>query len=118
MSLLIAAMILAEPAPAAFPERMPGLIEACLAGAVEAGQVSDTDDSHKYMCTGEAAERLWAFLEKARVEAYEQDVGEEGRWLSRDFPLGGCFKRTHLANGSRTKSGLSCSVWIPRIVAR
>lgn len=114
MLLLIASMLLAEPAPAAFPERTPGLIAACLANAVETGQVSDTDDSHKYMCTGEAAERLWTFLEKAKVEAYEQDVGEEGIWLSRDFPLGGCFKRTRLADGSRAKEGLSCSVWIPR----
>lgn len=114
MSLLIAAMILAEPASAAFPERTPGLIEACLADAVETGQVSDTEDSHKYMCTGVAAERLWTFLEKAKVKAYEQDVGEDGVWLSRDFPLGGCFKRTRLADGSRTKTGLSCSVWIPR----
>ena len=114
MLVLIASLFLAEPSPAAFPERMPGLIESCLANAVETGQVSDTDDSHKYMCTGEAAERLWTFLEKANVEAYEQDVGDEGIWLSRDFPLGGCFKRTRLADGTRTKEGLSCSVWIPR----
>ena len=114
MSLLIASLFLAEPTPAAFPERTPGLIEACLANAVEEGQVSDTDDSHKYMCTGEAAERFWAFLEKAKVESYEQDVGEEGHWLSRDFPLGGCFKRIRMADGSRATAGLSCTVWIPR----
>jgi hypothetical protein len=114
MLLLIASMALAEPTPAAFPERMPGLIEACLLNAIEIGEVGDTDDSHKYMCTGEAAERLWAFLAKAKVNSYEQDVGEEGRWLSLDFPLGGCFKRIRLADGSRTETGLSCSIWIPR----
>jgi len=114
MLLLIASMILAEPAPAAFPERTPGLIEACLANAVETGEVSDTDDSHKYMCSGEAAERLWAFLEKNGIKPWEQDVGADGVWLSRGFPLGGCFKRLRLADGSRTKTGLSCSIWIPR----
>ena len=114
MLLLIVSMVLADPAPAAFPERTPGLIEACLANAVETGEVSETDDSHKYMCTGEAAERFWTFLEEVKVEAYEQDVGEDGVWLSRDFPLGGCFKRLRLADGTRTKTGLSCSVWIPR----
>lgn len=117
MLLLIASMVLAGPAPA-FPERTPGLIEACLSNAIEIGEVSDTDDSHKYMCTGEAAERFWTFLEKAKIGASEQDVGEEGVWLSRYFPLGGCFKRVRLADGSRTKTGLSCSVWIPRPVAK
>ena len=55
MLLLIASMALANPAPAAFPERTPALIEACLENAVETGEVSDTDGSHKYMCTGAAA---------------------------------------------------------------
>jgi hypothetical protein len=114
MLLLIASMVLADPTPAAFPERTPKLIEACLENAVEDGEVSDTDDSHKYICTGEAAERFWTFLEKAKVRVYEQDTGEDGVWLSRDFPLGGCFKRTRLADGARTTTGLSCSVWIPR----
>jgi len=114
MLLLIASMALADPAPAAFPERTPGLIEACLADALETGQVSDTDDSHKYICGGDAAERFWAFLEKAKIEPWEQDVGEDGYWLSRGFPLGGCFKRTRMADGSPAKSGLSCTVWIPR----
>lgn len=114
MLLLIASMALADPRLAAFPERTPGLIEACLANALETGQVSDTDDSHKYMCSGDAAQRFWAFLRKAKVKSYEQDAGEDGHWLTRDFPLGGCFKRTRLADGSPTKTGLSCSVWIPR----
>jgi hypothetical protein len=114
MLVLIASMALADPGPAAFPERTPALIEACLVNAIETGEVSDTDDSHKYMCTGEAAERLWTFLEKAKVRPWEQDTGKDGIWLSRSFPLGGCFKRLHLADGTRTTTGLSCSVWIPR----
>ena len=115
MLLLIASMVLADSAPAAFPERVPGLIEACLANAVEEGQVSDTDDSHKYICMGEAARRFWTFLEQANVEAYEQDTGEEGHWLGREFPLGACFKRVRMADGSPATAGLSCTVWIPRL---
>ena len=114
MLLLIASLALAEPALTAFPERTPGLIEACLANAVEIGQVSETDDSHKYICAGDAAERFWAFLEEAKVESVEQDVSEEGRWLSRYFPLGGCFKRIRMPDGSAATKGLSCSIWIPR----
>jgi hypothetical protein len=114
MFLLIAAMVLTEPTPGAFPERSPGLIEACLAEAVAAGLVSDTDDSHKYMCAGEAADRLWNFLEQADIAAYVQDAGEDGHWLSRDFPLGGCFKRTRMPDGTPSTTGLSCSIWIPR----
>lgn len=114
MSLLIASLFLAGPSPGAFPERTPGLIEACLTNAIEAGHVSETEDSHKYMCMGESAERFWAFLEKAKIRPYEQDAGEEGHWLSRDFPLGGCFKRVRMADGSRLVPSLSCSIWIPR----
>ena len=113
MLFLIASMVLAGLAPAPFPERTPGLIEACLANAVEEGEVSDTEDSHKYICSGEAAQRLWTFLEKAKVKTYEQDV-DEGRWLGREFPLGGCFKRTRMPDGSPATTGLSCTVWIPR----
>lgn len=115
MMLLIVSLALAEPAPASFPERMPALIEACLLNAVESGATSDTDDSHKYICSGGSAERLWAFLEEAKTESWEQDV-PEGRWLSREFPLGGCFKRTRMPDGSPATSGLSCTVWIPRPV--
>jgi len=114
MLLLIASMALAPSAPRGFPERTPGLIETCLADAVETGEVSETDDSHKYMCAGEAAERFWAFLAEANVPSWVQDVGEEGHWLSRSFPLGGCFKRIRMADGSPATTGLSCSVWIPR----
>ena len=114
MLLLIAWMTLADPAPAAFPERTPGLIEACLANAVETGQVDDTEDSHKYICAGDAAERLWSFLEQAKIEPFEQDTGAEGRWLGREFPLGGCFKRSRMADGTPATTGLSCTIWIPR----
>ena len=113
MLLLTALISLAEAGPAAFPERVPGMIEACLLEAVETGEVSDTDDSHKYLCSGEAAEQLWSFLENARLESHEQDV-PEGRWLGRDFPLGGCFKRVRMPDGSTATTGLSCSIWIPR----
>ena len=114
MMLLIASMFLANPAPGDFPERSPGLIEACLTNAIETGEISEKEDSHKYICTGEAAERFWAFLEEAKIKPYEQDAGEEGHWLSREFPLGGCFKRIGMADGSRLEPSISCSVWIPR----
>jgi hypothetical protein len=114
MLLLIAAMLLADPAPAAFPERSPHLIEACIADALKEGRVSDTEDSHKYICADEAAERFWAYLEEAGIEAIEQDAGAEDYWLTRDFPLGACFKRTRMADGSPLEAGLSCTVWIPR----
>jgi hypothetical protein len=115
MILLIASMALAEPQAAPFPERAPGLIQACLEKAVEMREVSITEASHKYICSGEAAEQFWAFLEEAKIESYEQDAGSSGHWLSREFPLGGCFKRTRLADGTRTTTGLSCTVWIPRV---
>ncbi|QAY77248.1 hypothetical protein [Sphingosinicella sp. BN140058] len=117
MFLLIAWMTLAEPAAAPFPERTPALIEDCLANALETDGVSETDDSHKYLCVGEPAERFWSFLERAGIEPWEQDAGDEGVWLSRDFPLGACFKRTRMADGTGAKDGLSCSIWIPRRVA-
>ena len=117
MLLLIASLAFAAPAPAAFPERTPGMIEACLADARQSGPVSDTEDSHKYICAGEVAQRLWSFLEKAKIKPYEQDVGEDGHWLGREFPLGACFKRIRLADGSATKTGLSCTIWIPRPVS-
>jgi len=111
---LIASMVLATPGPVAFPERVPELIEACLADAVASGEVSDTPDSHKYICGGDPAQRFWAFLEQANLSTREVDAGEEGHWLGRDFPLGACFKRTRMADGSPATAGLSCSIWIPR----
>jgi hypothetical protein len=114
MLLMIASMVLADPEPAPFPERVPGLIQACLANAIEIGEVSETDDSHKYMCGGDAAQRFWVFLERANVRAFEQDAGEDGFWLTRLFPLGGCFKQIRRADGTPAAGGLSCSIWIPR----
>lgn len=115
MLLLIASMALAEPQAASFPERTPGLIEACLAYAVEVRDVDVTEDSHKYICAGQSAEQLWAFLEDAKIESYEQDADTEGHWLTREFPLGACFKRTRLADGTPATTGLSCTIWIPRV---
>lgn len=113
--MLLIAMALADPGAAPFPERTPELIEACLITAVEAGDVDATEDSHKYICSGEPAEQLWTFLEDAKIEPFEQDVGAEGVWLSRGFPLGGCFKRLRLADGTPATTGLSCTIWIPRV---
>jgi len=113
MLILAAALLLADRDRAIFPEQLPGLMEACLETAVAAGDVTDTEDSHKYICAGDTAARLWEFLERAKVSSYEQDV-PEGRWLSRDFPLGGCFKRIRLPNGEPATDGLSCTIWVPR----
>lgn len=99
-----------------YPEQTPQFIEACLHDAVENDFVEVTGDSHKYMCTGPAAEHFWQFLEDAKIDPYEQNAGDDGFWLSRDFPLGGCFKRTRLPDGTPATSGLSCSIWIPRVV--
>lgn len=116
MLLPVIAMLAANPSTPDFPEEVPGLIEACLASAVASGFVTDTDDSHKYMCNGDAAARLWAFLERAKIRSYEQDTPEEGRWLTREFPLGACFKQIRRPDGTAGGSGLSCSIWVPRPV--
>jgi hypothetical protein len=113
MLILAAALILADGAATAFPERVPALMEACLTAAVAAGDVTDTAESYKYICAGETAAGLWKFLEHAKVRPYEQDT-PEGRWLSREFPLGGCFKRVPLPDGAPASGGLSCTIWIPR----
>lgn len=112
-----AAFLFADRDTPAFPERMPGMIEACMTAAVAAEDVSDTDDSHKYICADNTAAQLWTFLERAKVPSYEQDT-PEGRWLSREFPLGGCFKRLRMPDGTPARDGLSCTIWVPRIVAR
>ena len=114
--LAILASLLLVPAEAdkPFPEGSPALIEACLRNAADAEEVSETDDGTKFLCVGEPAEHLWAFLEKAKIASWEQDTGKDGIWLSRSFPLGGCFKRFRNADGSVATSGLSCSIWIPR----
>lgn len=111
------ALLVAEPATPEFPEQVPGLMEACLADAILKDNVTETDDSHKYICSGDTAARFWNFLELAKVHASEQDTAEEGRWLSRYFPLGGCFKQIRLSNGKAGGGGLSCTIWVPRPVA-
>ena len=115
MFFLIASAALAGSDAGSFPERTPGMIEECLENAVEHRLVSTTKDSHKYICGGPSAEQLWTYLEDAKIESYEQDVGKEGYWLSRDFPLGACFKRSRLADGTPATAGLSCTIWIPRV---
>lgn len=116
--LLIAALVFAEPTASEFPERTPQLIEECILDAVAKTQVEDTVESHKYVCSGRPAEQFWTFLEKAKIASYEQDAGPDGHWLSRDFPLGGCFKRLRTADGTPTTTGLSCSIWIPRVATQ
>lgn len=111
--LLMLLLASADPVQA-FPEQVPGLMEACLGAAVAAKDVSDTEDRHKYICGGDPAQSLWNWLERAGLRSYEQDVGAEGRWLTREFPLGACFKRTRTADGAVATSGLSCTIWIPR----
>ena len=114
MLILVAALILADRAAPAFPEQVPALMEACLTAAVAAGDVTNTKDSYKYICAGDEAAGLWKFLEKAKIRPYEQDT-PEGRWLSREFPLGGCFKRVQLPDGAPASDGLSCTIWVPRV---
>jgi hypothetical protein len=93
-------------------------MEACLVNAIETDGVELAENSHKHICIGQSAERLWAFLENAKVQSYEQDVGAEGHWLSREFPMGGCFKRSRKADGSSATTGLSCTIWTPRVRGR
>jgi hypothetical protein len=107
-------MLIADPGAPDFPEQVPGLMEACLANAVATDSVTETDDSHKYICAGDTAARLWAFLERAKVRSYEQDTPDEGRWLGRDFPLGACFKQIRRPDGTAGGDGLSCTLWVPR----
>lgn len=108
--LLFAAAATAEPP---FPERVPGMMERCIHAAIESGDAGEEEQAHKYMCTGAPAETLWAWLEEARLPSWEQDTPTEGRWLSRTFPLGSCFKRLSDREGRPADTGLSCSIWIP-----
>lgn len=115
MLILAIALLAADQDATAFPEQIPALMEACLTDAVASGEVTDTEDSHKYICADDAAARLWAFLERAKIHSYEQET-PEGRWLSREFPLGGCFKRVRFPDGKPANSGLSCTIWVPRVI--
>lgn len=112
--MLLIAMLAAAADPVGFPERSPALIAACLADAAGHGAVSDDKNDAKYICSGTAARALWTFLEQAGVEGWKQDTPDEGQWLSREFPMGGCFKRIRTADGAAADSGLSCSIWVPR----
>lgn len=100
-----------------FPERTPAMIESCLYEAVAENEVSKTDDAYKYICSGQAAQNLLNYLEKENIESWEQTT-ENGVWLSREFPLGGCFKRIRNVDGSAASDGLSCTIWIPRLVKK
>jgi hypothetical protein len=112
MLLLVAALAQASADPA-FPERSPAMIKACLEDAASKGEIKIEDGDRKYICSGAPARALWTFLEDARVKSWEQDAGSEGIWLSREFPLGGCFKRVRNTDGSPATTGLSCSIWVP-----
>jgi len=115
MLTLAIALLAAHQDTTTFPEQMPSLMEACLTAAVASEDETDTEDSHKYICAGDTAERLWAFLESAKIRSYEQET-PEGRWISREFPLGGCFKRVRFPDGRPANSGLSCTIWVPRAI--
>lgn len=110
---MIAALLLVlTPADQSFPERTPGMMKDCLDNAVARDAVTVEGADHKYICNGEPAQRLWDWLEAARLPSWEQDV-PEGRWLSRSFPLGGCFKRVRGPDGAAPAPGLSCTIWVP-----
>ncbi|EQB13844.1 hypothetical protein [Sphingobium lactosutens] len=117
MLTLVISLLVAGDQPEPFPERFPTLMEACLNTAVAAGDVTETEASHKYICGGDSAAQMWDFLQDAHITSYEQDT-PQGRWLSRDFPLGGCFKRILNPDGERATNGLSCSIWIPRAIGK
>ncbi len=111
--LLAAAAATQSPPEQPYPEPTIGMVEACLHSAVERDLVTKEDGRWKYMCTGQAAEALWNHLEALKRDSWEQVV-PEGTWLSREFPLGGCFRRVKNPDGSAATSGLSCTVWVPR----
>jgi hypothetical protein len=113
--MMIWLLLAVSAAETVFPERTPAMIESCLNAAVTSNEVSETDDAHKYICMGQVAEDLWSYLEKHNVEAWEQTT-DNGVWLSREFPLGGCFKRIRHLDGSAASDGLSCTIWVPRLL--
>lgn len=116
LTIVLAAAVAAEaPAGKPYPEPTMALVEACLADAVADNEVTETADSWKYICNGAPARALWDHLEALRIEPWEQVVSE-GTWQTREFPLGGCFRRVKDPEGKPTDSGLSCSVWVPRKV--
>ncbi len=112
MLALIAAAAVAAAAPVEYPEPTPALIEACLANAAKTKEVSRVDGRWKYICAGKPAETLWYHLAALNQPSWEQVV-EDGTWLSRAFPLGGCFMKVKNRDGSPASAGLSCTIWIP-----
>jgi hypothetical protein len=112
---MLLALILAAAAPEGdFPEQVPGMVEACLMAAIADEAVTEEAENHKYICTDAPARDLWDYLERTKVESWEQDTPAEGRWLSRAFPMGACFKQLVDEHGKPATDGLSCSVWVPR----
>lgn len=96
-----------------FPDPMPSMMEACLTDAVSRKNVSKEKDAWKYICANEPAQALWNHLEKLNVDSWEQTVSN-GTWLSRAFPLGGCFRQMKDTAGESATTDLSCTLWIPR----
>lgn len=114
ISILLSASAIAQtPSEKTFPEPTIGMVEACIINAVEANAVSRERESWKHICAGEPAEALWNHLVALDVPSWEQVVSE-GTWLSRAFPLGGCFRRVKTPDGQPSSTGLSCTIWIPR----
>lgn len=114
LSMLLSLALASDAAPEKpFPDPMPGMIENCLLNAVERKSVSKTEDSWKYICTNAPAEALWKHLVSLNIESWEQTVSN-GTWVSRAFPLGGCFRQLKDSEGNTATDGLSCTVWIPR----
>lgn len=95
-----------------FPEQTPGMIEACLNEAAAENNVTADQGMYKYICSGPVAQDLWSYLENENIPSWEQTT-DSGVWLSRRFPMGGCFKRLRLTDGSAAAGGLSCTIWIP-----
>jgi hypothetical protein len=109
--------LVAMAAETSFPERMPSMMESCINQAVTSGEVSENRKDHKYICSGQFAQDIWDYLENAKIESWKQTT-ENGIWLSRDFPMGGCFKKIRNSDNSTASNGLSCSIWIPRLVQK
>lgn len=112
-TLLATAAPAQKPADKPFPEPTLAMIETCLNHAVKMDMVTQDGDSWKYICGDEPAKVLWDHLVALKTKTWEQTV-PEGIWLSREFPLGGCFKRLKKVDGTPAANGLSCTIWVPR----
>lgn len=96
-----------------FPEPALAMVEACIGDAVDNKRVLKSENDWKYICSGAPAETLWSHLETFKIKPWEQTVSE-GTWLSRSFPMGGCFRQLKDAKGNIDTSGLSCTIWVRR----